>query len=186
MRSSREAEHTMRTDAAASPAASAPDEAQAAPEAQQRIEELERELAALDDRHKRAVADLDNLRKRSARDIERRVGEQREAMLRDWLEALDSVERALRQPVDHESPLFTGLRAVLEQMEAILERQGVERIGSAGERFDPERHQAVGVRETDQVPDHCVVEIARSGFAVGERVLRPAEVIVARNPEVRR
>lgn len=183
MPSSRETEPTRRTDAAASPAVSAPDDAQVA---QQRIEELEEELVAMDDRYKRAVADLDNLRKRSTREIERRVAEERETMLRAWLEALDSVERALRQPVNPQSPLFAGLRAVLEQMEAILNRQGVQRIGSGGERFDPERHQAVGVRETDQVPDHCVVEIARSGFALGERVLRPAEVIVARNPEAGR
>ncbi|HEV2770443.1 MAG TPA: nucleotide exchange factor GrpE [Solirubrobacteraceae bacterium] len=187
MRSSREAEPRWEPDAAAAPAASAPDHAPAAPHAaQQRIEELEGQLAALEDRFKRALADLDNLRKRSARDIERRVGEQREAMLRDWLEALDSVERALRQPVAPDNPLFAGLQAVLEQMEAILHRQGVQRIASAGERFDPERHQAVGVHQTDQVPDHCVVEIARSGFALGERVLRPAEVIVARDPEAGR
>jgi molecular chaperone GrpE len=72
-----------------------------------------------------------------------------------------------------------GLRAVLEQMEAILARQGVERIGAAGERFDPERHEAVGVQPTTELPDRTVVEVARSGFARGDRVLRPAQVIVS-------
>ena len=67
-----------------------------------------------------------------AREIERRVGEEREAVLLDWLEALDSVERALRMTPDAE-----GLQAVLEQMEAILARQGVARAGAPGEPFDP-------------------------------------------------
>ena len=180
MPSSREAEHITRADAAVSPVASAPDDAQLA---QQRIEELEGEVAALDDRYRRAVADLDNLRKRSAREVDRRVGQEREALLRDWLQALDSVERALRQPGAAENPLLAGLHAVLWQMESILDRHGVQRIGSAGERFDPDRHHAVGVREIDQVPDRTVMEVARSGFALGDRVLRPAEVVVARHPE---
>jgi molecular chaperone GrpE len=76
-----------------------------------------------------------------------------------------------------------GLRAILEQMESVLARQGAERIGAPGEQFDPERHEAIGVRETDEVPDRTVLDVARSGYALGDRVLRPAQVIVARRPE---
>jgi molecular chaperone GrpE len=134
-----------------------------------------------EDRYKRALADLDNYRKRSAREIERRVQESTEAQARQWLDAIDSVERALRmEDVDPENPLALGLRHVLEQMESILERQGIRRMGEAGDRFDPERHEAVGIRATDEVPDQTVVEVARSGWASGERVLRPAQVIVSR------
>ncbi len=142
---------------------------------------LAQQLADTEDRFKRALADLDNYRKRSGREIERRLQEDRERGLRDWLEAVDSVERALAmQP---ENPLFEGLRAVLEQMEAILDRQGVRRIGAAGEPFDPERMEAVGVRPADGVPDRTVLDVARSGYAIGDRVLRPAQVVVARTPE---
>jgi molecular chaperone GrpE len=139
---------------------------------------LEAELAQMEDRYKRALADLDNYRKRSARETEVRIAESREAQLREWLEAVDSVERALLMELDN--PVFEGLRGVLAQMEAILARQGVQRIGAAGEQFDPERHEAVGVRYTDEAPDRTVVDVARSGFALGDRVLRPAEVIVSR------
>ena len=69
---------------------------------------------------------------------------------------------------------------MLEQMEAILARQGVSASARPASRFDPERHEAVGVRETDEVPDRTVVDVARSGFALGDRVLRPAQVVVAR------
>lgn len=140
--------------------------------------DLSAELARAEDRYKRALADLDNYRKRSARDLQRRVDESTDALLLDWLEALDSVERALR--MHPQDPfLFEGLRAVLAQMEAILERQGVQRVGTAGERFDPERHEAIGVRHTTELPDRTVLEVARSGFARGDRVLRPAQVIVS-------
>jgi molecular chaperone GrpE len=143
--------------------------------------DLAAELAAMEDRYMRALADLDNYRKRSARELDRRVAESRDALLRDWLEAVDSVERALR--MDPENPCFDGMRAVLDQMEAILAREGVERIGSAGEPFDPERHEAVTVVPSADVPDRVILEVARSGFARGDRVLRPAEVVVARREE---
>ena len=143
--------------------------------------DLAAELAAMEDRYMRALADLDNYRKRSVREVERRVAESRDALLRDWLEVVDSVERALR--VGPEDPCFEGMRAVLDQMEAILARQGVQRIGSAGEPFDPERHEAVAVVPSTDVPDRAIVEVARSGFALGDRVLRPAEVVVARRQE---
>jgi molecular chaperone GrpE len=135
-------------------------------------------LARMEDRYKRALADLDNYRKRSARDVDRRVLESRESMLLDWLEALDSIERALR--MDPDGPASPGLRAVLEQMDSILARYGVQRIGEPGESFDPERHEAISVRTTDEAPDRSVLDVARSGFAVGDRVLRPAQVVVAR------
>jgi molecular chaperone GrpE len=139
------------------------------------------ELARMEDRYKRALADLDNYRKRSGAEIQRRVDEGRQAMLRDWLEPVDTLERALRFGPDQ--PGFDGLRAVLDQMESILARHGVARIGQPGELFDPERHEAVDVRVSDDVPDRAVLHVLRSGFALGDRVLRPAQVIVARRPQ---
>jgi molecular chaperone GrpE len=138
------------------------------------VADLEARNAELEDRNLRARADLENYRKRSAREVERRVGEEREAALLDWLEALDSVERALRMTPDAE-----GLQAVLEQMEAILARQGVARTGAPGEPFDPERHEAIGVRDGGG-EQPTIADVARSGFTISDRVLRPAQVIVTR------
>jgi molecular chaperone GrpE len=76
-----------------------------------------------------------------------------------------------------------GLRAVFDHMDNVLARQGVTRVGEVGERFDPHRHEAVEVRETGEVPDRTVVEVLRSGFAVGDRVVRPAQVVVSRVPQ---
>jgi len=131
--------------------------------------------AELQDRHLRALADLENYRKRSARETERRVAEERERLLRDWLEAVDSVERALRMTPDAE-----GLQAVLEQMEAILARQGVARAGAPGDPFDPERHEAIGVVGGEGAQP-TIADVARSGFTISDRVLRPAQVFVTRS-----
>jgi molecular chaperone GrpE len=144
-------------------------------------DEFNAELARLEDRYKRALADLDNFRKRASRETERRVAEARESVLLDWLQAVDSVERAIRMEPD--GPCADGLRAVLEQMDSILMRSGVVRIGAAGERFDPGRHEAVAVATSTDVPDSTILAVERSGFAVGDRVIRPAEVVVARTPE---
>jgi len=163
-------------------ASAAPVEEAEAPERRERSQaEHEAEIARLEDRYKRALADLDNYRKRSAREVERRVEEARDALLREWLEAVDTVERAAR--MDPDGPLGQGMRALLDQIEALLARRGVQRIGEAGEPFDPERHDAVEVRVTTDAPENAVVEVIRAGYAVDGRVLRPAQVAVARRPQ---
>ena len=137
------------------------------------VEDLEARNEQLEDRYKRALADLENYRKRVARDIARRIDEGTDAVVGDWLELVDSVDRAARADGDAFAPLR-------DQIAAILEREGISRLGAVGEPFDPERHEAVGVRDTDVVPDRTIVDVARSGFARRDRVLRPAQVIVSR------
>jgi molecular chaperone GrpE len=143
--------------------------------------ELTGELARIEDRYKRALADLDNYRKRATREVDRRVTEARESALDDWLQVVDSVERAIQ--LERDGPCYEGLRAVLAQIDSVLERQGAQRIGAPGDRFDPQRHEAVAVRATGDLPDRTIVEVQRSGFAQGDRVIRPAQVVVARAPE---
>jgi molecular chaperone GrpE len=154
-------------------------EAAAAPEPQHDQSE---ELARLEDRLKRAVADLDNYRKRAAREVDRRVDESRERLIAEWLEVVDSVDRAMRLE-GPDQPAQAGLRAVLEQMEAILARHGISRFGRPGDPFDPGKHDAVAVRPSEDVDGPTVVDVARSGYAIGDRVLRPAQVVVAARPE---
>jgi molecular chaperone GrpE len=157
------------------------DERTQEPQAAGAQEDLTAELARLEDRYKRALADLDNYRKRTSREIERRVAEVKESLLRDWLEAVDTVERAIR--IEHDERCLDGLRAVIDQMDAVLARQGAQRIGAAGDPFDPERHEAIAVQASDDVADRTVLAVERSGYAIGDRVIRPAQVVVARTPE---
>jgi molecular chaperone GrpE len=136
------------------------------------------EVEQLRDKWLRARADLENYRKRSDREVERRYGDARDRLLLDWLEVVDDVDRALR----FGSVADSALRPVQHQMHAALARHGVERMEAEGAGFDPELHEAVGVRDTDEAPSNTVVEVVRAGYRVGDRVLRPARVIVSRRP----
>jgi molecular chaperone GrpE len=148
------------------------DERVPAPEAEHEPIELER----VRDRWLRARADLENYRKRSDREVERRVADARDRLLLDWLEVVDDVDRAL----SFGSVADAGLRPVQKQMHAVLARHGVERVEAEGATFDPELHEAVGVRDTDEAPRNTVVDVVRAGYRVGDRVLRPARVIVSK------
>jgi molecular chaperone GrpE len=143
------------------------------PPPQSTSEELEARCEQLEDRYKRALADLDNYRKRVGREVQQRLQEGTDALVRDWLELVDSVDRAVRS----DGAAFQPLR---DQIATILEREGIARIGTEGEPFDPERHEAVALQGTDEVPERTVVEVTRSGFTRGDRVLRPAQVVVSR------
>jgi molecular chaperone GrpE len=159
--------------------ADADDSSAATPE-RPATEDLEERLAATEGRLLRTLADLDNLRKRVARDMERERSEYRKNVLLDWLEVVDGAERALAAFADRpDDPVYTGLAALAAQMNDVLRRQGVERVGEAGEPFDPERHEAMGSMSDAGVPPGALATVVRPGYALGGRLLRPAQVIVA-------
>jgi molecular chaperone GrpE len=136
------------------------------------------EVARLEDRLKRALADLDNFRKRTGRELDRRTAEAADAVVRDWLEVADSIDRA--QSARPEGAPDEGLSAVADQIAATLAREGVTRSGERGEAFDPERHDAVDVRLSPDAEDRTILDVVRAGYERGGRVLRPAQVVVAR------
>jgi molecular chaperone GrpE len=142
---------------------------------------LAAELERIEDRYKRALADLDNYRKRAAREMETRVAAAQEAIIRDWLDVVDSLERAMQMEAN--GPCREGLGAVLEQMNSVLAREGVHRIGAPGGRFDPERHAAIAAQDSAEAPDQTILAVQRSGFALADRVIRSAQVLVARPPQ---
>ena len=142
--------------------------------------DLEARLAGAEDRLLRALADLDNLRKRVARDLERERLETHRRILGDWLEVADSADRALAAfGTRTGDPLAAGLAALGEQIEDVLRRQGVARVGAVGEPFDPESHEAVGTTAAPGVAPGTVAAVVRPGYALDGRLLRPAQVIVA-------
>jgi molecular chaperone GrpE len=143
------------------------------------LEQTRAQLADAEDRYLRARADLDNYRKRTERELERRVTEQSDALLRSWLEVVDSVEHALAFG-DDDRAVADGLRAVYEQLETLLARYGATPTGAIGEQFDPELHEAFAVVARPDSAPGTIADIARRGYSVGGRVIRPAQVAVAR------
>jgi molecular chaperone GrpE len=135
-------------------------------------------LALMEDRWKRTAADLENYRKRADRELERRRQLDRQAVLRDWLEVVDTLERALahRGSVSAEC-LWQGIEALYQQATAILGRYDVSRMSTRDGRFDPSCHEAVG--RAPGAPEGAILDEVRAGYRLHDDVLRPAQVIVA-------
>jgi molecular chaperone GrpE len=153
------------------------------PEAVVPQRDSDEELAKLEDRWRRAVADLDNLRKRYARELDRERATERSRVAGAWLPIVDNLERAISHAGDQSDAVLDGLRGILEQALQVLEQFGYPRDTQAGVPFDPERHEVVGVVDQPDTTPGTVVEVLRPGYGDGSRQLRPAAVVVSRRGE---
>jgi molecular chaperone GrpE len=144
-----------------------------------RVAELAAEVATLDDRWRRAVADLDNLRKRTAAEVDRERDYERTRAASALLPIVDNLDLALEHAAADPASLIQGLLAVRDQAVSALAMLGFPRRDDLGVRFDPARHEAVGADSgTDAVPG-TVVAVVRPAYGEGDRQLRPAAVVVA-------
>lgn len=124
-------------------------------------------------------ADLENQRKRLARDVDNARKFANERLLAELLPLFDSMEAGLANAAE-EDPLRAGLELTLKQLHAIAEKNGLAEIApAAGEAFDPERHQAMSMVPADGLPPGSVAKVFQKGYALNERLLRPALVVVA-------
>jgi molecular chaperone GrpE len=153
---------------------------------QQALSESEERAKSHWEQYLRAVADLDNVRKRAQRDIEsaNRYGLEKIAQellpVRDSLEL--AVQNAARSDVQH---LVAGQQATRALLAKALEKFGVRVIDPQGEPFDPERHEAMMTQESATAEPNSVLQVVQPGYELNGRLLRPARVIVAREPAPR-
>ncbi|AKB11981.1 nucleotide exchange factor GrpE [Methanosarcina thermophila MST-A1] len=163
-----------------------PEEASASSETEKSPEELCREEnEILKDQLLRLAADFDNFRKRTARQIEETRKAVLEQVLLDFLEVTDNFDRAIKSTKTAEdmSSIASGLEQLSKQFFSILEKYGIEKIESErASEFDPHKHEAVQHVETSELPDNTIVEVYKAGYALNSKVIRPAIVSVARNP----
>jgi molecular chaperone GrpE len=137
------------------------------------------------DRLLRTAADFDNYRKRSRKDLDEARLKAREELLKDMLPVLDNLDRALAHSQDATASVANvvdGVKLVVRQFEAALERSEVKGFPSVGQPFDPTRHEAVSQLETAAHPPGTVAAELQRGFTIGGRLLRPALVAVAKAP----
>ncbi|MEU0914249.1 nucleotide exchange factor GrpE [Streptomyces althioticus] len=144
------------------------------------VDEHTAELKELEDRWRRALADLDNLRKRHSKELERERTVERSRTAGAFLPVLDNLERALAHAGSDPGAIVEGIRAVRDQAVNVLELLGYPRHAETGVAFDPARHEVVGVVQDPGHPPGTVVEVLRPGYGDGERQLRPAAVTVSK------
>jgi molecular chaperone GrpE len=132
----------------------------------------------------RTAADFDNFRKRTKRDLDDARARGKDDLIRDLLPVFDNLERAVQSGTgaSDASSVLEGVRMVLKLFEDTIERVGLTRVPTVGARFDPAVHEALQQQETDAHPPGTVIHEIAAGYRSGERLVRPAMVIVARKP----
>jgi molecular chaperone GrpE len=149
---------------------------------------LKEETAALKDRLLRAAADMDNLRKRAEREKAEATLYAATNFARDLLSVADNMSRALaavpaeaREQADEATKnLLAGVELTERELLKVFERYNIRRVETVGAKFDPNVHQALFEMPTSEHPPGTVVQEMQSGFAIGDRCLRPAMVGVAK------
>ena len=152
-----------------------------------KTEALREENAELKDKLLRAAAEMENLRRRTERDKSDTAKFAISNFARDVLTIADNIARAIEHVPDEAAEADEALKSFLEGMQVterelqnVLERHGITRVDPKGERFDPNKHQAMFEVENAGVPEGTVVEVVQQGYSIAERVLRPALVGVAK------
>ncbi len=156
------------------------------------VEALLLENSELKDRLLRLAAEMENLRKRTEREIADGRTYAIAGFARDMLTATDSLSRALlvlpaeaRESADPTmQSLINGIELTEREMQRLLAKHGVRPIEAEGQKFDPHRHQAMFEVPDPTRPEGTVVQVVQAGFAIGDRVLRPAMVGVAKGAPV--
>ncbi|WP_196260346.1 nucleotide exchange factor GrpE [Pelagibacterium limicola] len=162
--------------------------AAAEPNAEALLAAAEAENAELRDKVLRMAAEMENLRKRTEREIADTRTYAIAGFARDMLVATDNLSRALmvvpgeaRESAEGTlKSLIEGIEMTEREMQRLLQKHGVTQIEAQGEKFDPHRHQAMFEVPDPSVAEGTVVQVVQAGFAIGERVLRPAMVGVAK------
>ena len=146
--------------------------------------ELSLELEETKKRMAYLAAEFDNFRKRVTREKESLITYGNERLLKAILPFLDNLERAMSQDTASISPegLLSGVRLTYEQLLSELRKFGLERIPAEGD-FDPAVHEAIAQTECEEKPEGTIVAEARRGYTLWGRLLRPAQVIVAKAKE---
>lgn len=170
----------------------APSEAEAAAEALQaaatQIETLTDEVASLKDRILREMAEMENLRRRSAKEKADASKFAISGFARDMISVGDNLDRALQalpadvraNAADEIKNLFTGVEMTNQEMMNIFDRHGIKPLKPLDEKFNPNFHQAMFEVPNTEIPNGTIVEVVQVGYAIGDRVLRPALVGVSK------
>jgi molecular chaperone GrpE len=156
---------------------------------ERKLEETERRLAeaaAKRDEYlndlRRVAADFENFRKRAARDQENLIARAHERLVKELLPVLDDLERALGAASRHEeAKLEEGVGLVERELRQALAREGLVEIETDG-TFDPHVHEALLSHPVPGAPDGAILEVIQKGYRLGDRVLRPARVVIAAAP----
>ena len=146
-----------------------------------REQQLEKEVADLKNKLLRSVADLENYRKRSARDKADAIRYGNQRLLEDLLPVIDNFGMGMQaSEQDSGSMIYMGMQMVQKQLDDFLASQGVQEVDlQPGTVFDPKKHDAMAQEVSEDFEEGQIIRIIRKGYKMGDRLIRPANVVVA-------
>ena len=174
-----EASESDAAEADAAAEAEAPDEDAAALKAQ--VERLKAALEEKDNRVKRLQADFENFRRRTSKEREELANVVTQDLLKSMLPILDNFDRAMAAEQKDNESFQKGVEMIYTQLHETLENAGLELIDTAGQKFDPNFHQAVMRVENPELEDDTIAQELQKGYIVKGRVIRPSMVQVVSN-----
>ncbi|MDO5558825.1 MAG: nucleotide exchange factor GrpE [Oscillospiraceae bacterium] len=142
-----------------------------------KIEELNSQIKAEQDKYMRLFAEFDNFRKRTSKEKTEAYGDATAKTIGELLPALDNFERALGTPCSDEN-FKKGIDMIFSQLTGILEKLGVSEIEALNKPFDPQYHNAIKQAESDELDSDTVCEVFQKGYKLGDRIIRHAMVSV--------
>lgn len=147
---------------------------------QEECAELSRQAAAFKDKWLRSVAEFENFRKRSRKEWELLKLQSKADVILEILNVVDDFERAFAVAEDRDDEFMQGIRLIYNNIQQALAKFGVRPIDALNTRFDPNFHMAIGQIESKTAESDHVVEETQKGYLMGDTVLRPAKVIIAK------
>lgn len=149
------------------------------PSLEEQLRQVELKAAEHYDAWLRAKAEAENVRRRAQEDISKAHKFAVEKFAGELLSVKDSLEAALASQEQTVEALRAGVELTLKQLVSAFDKSGLKEINPAGDKFDPHRHQAIGMVDSAQEPN-TVVTVLQKGYLIADRVLRPALVMVAK------
>ncbi len=174
-------EQAPANQAAAESAAPHDNKVDTLPSLEELLREAELKAAEHHDAWLRAKADTENLRRRAQEDIAKAHKYAAEKFALEMLPVKDSLEAALAADSPTLENLRSGVELTLKQLSSAFEKSGLAEINPMGEKFDPHKHQAIGAQEAEGEVNRVLI-VLQKGYALNERVIRPALVMVSKSP----
>lgn len=147
----------------------------------ERLKESENQAKELEDKLLRTAADFDNFKKRTVREFENLVKFANENLISKLTDTLDNFQRALdhaKNSTDFDN-FHKGIELIYESLKDVLEKEGLKPIKTVGEKFDPNFHEAVSQRESDEHSESVIVDEISKGYILNGRVIKAPKVIVS-------
>ncbi len=147
------------------------------------LEKLKADYEKLKNDYLRLLADFDNYRKRMTKEIEDSKEAAKRAIIKEFLVILDNLEKAIEMAYQHKDAIIEGIELSIKSFKDMLKKHGVEEINPKEETFDPNLHDALMTKTSEELPKNMVIQTVEKGYKLKDKLIRPAKVIVSSGKE---